>query len=514
MVVETNAMVRAVFAVLLSATVWGLGGTSRSESCPRATDDAVFVSPAERREGHTVASFYKVFRNTKAVRKAMLAATALGVFEVEVNGARVGNDFLKPGFTGCGRCRHVYTYDVTDLLKREADAENCILAQVAPTWWCDQINTPAKPTPWQLGKEVAFRCELKLEYGDGSHETVRTGPDWLAAYSARTQTAGLYEGEVYDSRESIDWLKPAKVNTEFRGELRPATAKIALREDLALEPKAIYVTCGAEGATADAYGRAKIVRRYRDGEKIALNPGEQLVVDFGQNCSAVPSFQFDGRPGTQLEIRHAEMLNESNGEKCRGNDGPAGTPYLASLRSAYAGIRYTFAGGGDTYRPSFTFFGYRYLGVTTTAPVTFQRIRSVPVSSITKEMERGAITTGDAHVNRLIENIRWGLRSNYISIPTDCPQRDERLGWTADTQVFMNSAAYLADTCEFLRKYLADLRDGQYDDGLYTCFVPNVRHVFPHWASCGWTDAGVLIPYRLWKWYGRTEILDECWDSM
>ena len=476
---------------------------------------AKFISPAEKREGRTVASFLRsLAANPKTVRKATLSATSLGVFEVEVNGTKVGSDFLKPGFTSCERCRHVYTYDVTGLMKTAKGAENSILAQVAPTWWCDQINTAKKPTPWQLGKEVAFRCGLHLEYEDGTSAFFGSDMDWLASYSARTQTAGLYEGEVYDSRESIDWLKPAKVNTEFRGELRPATAKIALREDLTLVPKAIYVTSGAEGATADAYGRAKVVRRYRDGERIALAPGEQLVVDFGQNCSAVPSFQFSGRAGTQLEIRHAEMLNESNGEKSRGNDGPAGTPYLASLRSAYAGIRYTFAGGGDTYRPSFTFFGYRYLGVTTTAPVTFQRIRSVPVSSIAKGMERGTITTGDARVNRLIENIRWGMRSNYLSIPTDCPQRDERLGWTSDTQVFMNSAAYLADTWEFLRKYLADLRDGQYDDGLYTCFVPNVRHVFPHWASCGWTDAGILIPYRLWKWYGRTEILDECWDSM
>ena len=476
--------------------------------------EAQFISPAEKREGHTVASFYKTLANAKEIRSAMLSATALGVFEVEVNGKKVGNDFLKPGFTECGKCRHVFTYDVTHLMKTAKGAQNEFLAQVAPTWWCDRINRAKTPTPWQLGKEVAFRGELAVEYADGSHESFGTGTDWLAAYSGWTQTAGLYEGEVVDRRESIDHLKPAKVNDEFHGELRPATAKIRLREDLTLVPKDIYVTCGAEGTTSNAYGRAKVVRRYRDGDEISLDKGEMLVLDFGQNCSAVPMLQLSGRAGTTLELRHAEMLNEANGEKSRGNDGPAGTPYLASLRSAYAGVKYTLAGGGDTYRPSFTFFGYRYIGVTTTAPVRFQRIRSIPVSSVTKEMERGTIMTGNARVNRLIENVRWGMRSNFISIPTDCPQRDERLGWTADTQVFMNTAAYFADTWDFLRKYLGDLRDGQTTNGLYRCFAPNVRHVFPPWASCGWTDAGVIIPYRLWKWYGKREVIDENWEAM
>ena len=117
-------------------------------------------------------------------------------------------------------------------------------------------------------------------------------------------------------------------------------------------------------------------------------------------------------------------------------------------------------------------------------------------------------------MNRLIANIRWGLLSNYLSSPTDCPQRDERMGWTADTQVFMNSAAYFADTSEFLGKYLADLRDAQRASGCYMCFVPNVRHTFPPWASAGWTDAGVIIPYRLWKWYGDRRFIDASWESM
>ena len=282
-------------------------------------------------------------------------------------------------------------------------------------------------------------------------------------------------------------MKPVRRNTEFSGELRPAAAKIALREDLVLKPREMYVTCGAEGAADASFGRAKVVRRYTDGDEVKLGPGEMLVVDFAQNCSAVPSFEVTGEAGTELEIRASEMLNESNGEKSRGNDGPAGTPYLASLRSAYAGIRYTLKDGAQSYRPRFTYFGYRYLGVTATKPVTFRHWRSTPVSSVTQEMEAGRIVTGNGRVNRLIENIRWGLLSNYLSSPTDCPQRDERMGWTADTQVFMNSATYLADTKEFLRKYLADLRDAQRASGCYMCFVPNGSGTA---TAASWTKHG------------------------
>ena len=478
----------------------------------RAAD---FISPADTPPQKTSgAVFEKAEVNAGEVVRAVWKVTGQGVFEAYVNGRRVGDDFLKPGFTESAKCRHVYSYDVTDLVKGAKGATNVLSATVAAGWWCDMMMTPAKETPWQLGKKLAFRGELELEYADGKRETRGTGPTWRAAYTGPVVAAGIYEGEAYDARRKAEGLKPVEVNGEFKGELRPAAAKIVLRRDLTLKPVSMYVTKGAEGADANAFGKAKVVRRSAACGQIRLEPGELLVVDFGQNASAVPSFQVLGASGTTVTVRHAEMLNEANGEKSRGNDGPAGTPYLASLRSAKASLSYTLGDGANGFMPRHTFFGYRYLAVTTTAPVTFLSFASVPVSSVTQEMERGTIKTGNARVNRLIENVRWGVLSNYLSIPTDCPQRDERLGWTADTQVFMNSAAYLLDSYDFLAKYLADLRDAQRPDGLYPCFAPNVRHVFRPWASCGWTDAGVLMPYRLWKWYGRLEIVETSWTSM
>ena len=482
-----------------------------------AASAATFVSPQDKSPANGAAAvFERRFGNDGAVRRATWAVTAQGVFEAFANGRRVGNDFLKPGVTECGRCRHEYSYDVTGMLDRRAGATNVLSATVTPGWWCDQMMRPspdAKPA-WQLGREIAFRGELRLELEDGSFQTVGTDEKWLAAYTGPVVSAGIYEGEVYDARRTAEGLKGVRLNTEFSGEIRPAAAKVTLREDLVMKPREACVVKGAEGAAEDAFGVAKVVRRSKGDEKVRLEPGEMLVVDFGQNCSAVPSFDVEGEAGAELEIRTSEMLNESNGEKSRGNDGPAGTPYLASLRDAYAGIRYTLKDGPQSYMPRYTYFGYRYLGVTTTRPVVFSRWRSTPVSSVTRTMMRGTLVTGNERVNRLVSNIVWGMLSNYLSSPTDCPQRDERLGWTADTQVFMDSAAYLADTREFLGKFLADLRDAQCVNGCYKCFVPNVRHVFAPWGSAGWTDAGVIIPYRLWKWYGERRFVDESWDSM
>ena len=478
---------------------------------------AMFISPQEKSPADGAAAvFERHFVNGRAVRRATWDVTAQGVFEAFANGRRVGDDFLKPGVTECSKCRHIYSYDVTNSLDCRLGATNVLSATVTPGWWCDQMMRlpPGKKAEWQLGKEIAFRGELRLEFDDGSVQTVGTDESWLAAYTGPVVSAGIYEGEVYDARRKVEGLKPVRRNTEFGGELRPAAAKVTLREDLVLNPRDTYVVKGAEGAFKDAFGVAKVVRSCKNGENVRLEPGEMLVIDFGQNCSAVPSFDVTGEAGTELEIRTSEMLNESHGEKSRGNDGPAGTPYLASLRAAYAGIRYTLKDGAQSYQSRYTYFGYRYLGVTTTRPVVFANWRSTPVSSITREMERGRIVTGNSKVNKLIENIRWGMLSNYLSSPTDCPQRDERLGWTADTQVFMNSAAYLADTREFLGKFLVDLRDAQCVNGCYKCFVPNVRHVFAPWASAGWTDAGVIIPYRLWKWYGERRFINESWESM
>ena len=473
---------------------------SPAKECPRACDTAAFV---------------KAFVNSGEVASASWRVTGLGVFEAYVNGRAASEDMLKPGYTEPGRCKHAYTCDVTALLDRRPGATNVLSALVTSGWWRGGVL--------RYGKESAFRGELSIAYADGSREVVGTDTSWRAAKAGPVRRAGIYYGEDFDAREDVSWMRhggtdwpSATINREFSGEIRDlAGPPIRLRRDLEMRPVSISVLRGAVGVSRTTHGMAVVLRRMEPGAAVRLEPGETLVADFGQNAAAVPGFSVEGAAGTRLAVRTAEMLNEGVGEKGRGNDGPAGTLYRANLRGIRAGVDYFLRDGAQAYETRFSYFGYRYLSFTCDRPVVLTDIRSTPMSSISAEMECGTIETGNEAVNRLVSNVRWGMLSNYLSIPTDCPQRDERLGWTADTQVFMETALYLADVKDFLRKYLADMRDAQREDGCYRVFAPTCRHKqLDVGASAGWADAGILIPYRLWKRSGDLEVVRESWRSM
>ena len=512
--------------------------------CESAAAD--WISAAEPRGSFGATSFVRAFGNGKAVRRAEWKVSGLGVFQAFVNGREVGG-FLKPGFTHVKKCRHVYTCDVTDSLRRGAGETNVLSATVSSGWWRDMVverpraDSDLLPFEDELGVDVttlggvsvdnagnyvargadnAFWGELVLTYEDGATETVATDPLWRSARAGALSDASIYDGEDYDARVDESWRETgrvdwpqAKKDTQFKGEMRPAAAEVTLREDLAFVPREMYVVRGATGAGPDAYGVARIVRFCTDGESVVLNPGEELVVDFGQNAAAVCAFELAGAAGTVMTVRHAEMLNEGGGLKSRGNDGPEGTLYLANLRGARAAVVYTLKDGEQSYRPSYSFFGYRYIGVTATDRLTVRRVRSVPVTSVTKAMETGTIETGSADVNRLISNVRWGMYSNYLSIPTDCPQRNERLGWTGDTQVFIGAALFNADVRGFFSKWMADMRDSQLDDGAFLEVVP-VGVYGREGGVSAWSDAGVIVPYRLWRRYGDSAVIRENWAAM
>ena len=250
-------------------------------------------------------------------------------------------------------------------------------------------------------------------------------------------------------------------------------------------------------------------------------PGEHLVIDFGQNCAAVPSFKFSANAGTRLTCLPAELLNDGNGAKSRGMDGPEGSIHRRNLRIHDKSIRldYTFnilKKWTRHFTPQSTFFGYRYLDITATDQVTIQEIQSIPVSSITPEMGTGSITTGNDLVNKLISNTIWGMRSNYLSVPTDCPQRNERLGWTADTQVFCETGTFFAKTDRFFHKWLRDLRDSQNEEGGYPSVAPPGQYGSgrDEYMRFGWSDAGIIVPWTVWKQFGDTSIIEESWESM
>ena len=470
--------------------------------------------------------FVSTLKNEKKVVSAKWMTSGLGVYELHVNGVTVGKEILKPGFTHYEKTKRSFTYDITDMLDTKEGAENVLSAQVTPGWWADKIITPGGHDG-MIGRKCAFRGVLEVIYSDGTRKLYGTDTtNWKAGIAGPVKHAAIFDGEDYDARELPGYDTPEKlstpeVNDEFKGEILPTCgAEIYLREDLTLTPVKTYTWDTVEGANADEYGKVVVKKEYKAGEKIVLEPGENLVVDFGQNCAAVPSFVFNAEEGTTLTCVVSELLNDGNGAKNRGMDGPEGSVHRLNLRIPDTGMRmtYTFASSDKPveYHPTCTFFGYRLISVTTTAKVTINSIKSIPVTSISKEMETGTITTGNDLVNKLISNTVWGQRSNYLSVPTDCPQRNERLGWTADTQVFSETGTFFANTRDFFHKWMRDMRDTQSPTGAFPGVAPQAQYgAMPgDMMRLGWSDAGVIVPWVVWKQFDDEDIVAENWAAM
>ena len=469
--------------------------------------------------------FVRELVNEGDVVSARWMTTGLGIYEIYVNGSRVGNDALKPGYTHVKKTRRSFTYDVTPFFRKGKGERNFLSAEVSSGWWRDKIVNYA-------GRKSAFRAVLEVTYAHGLVKVYGTSPaEWKAGVCGPIMHAGVFDGEEYDARVAAPFFgrtsfANAVRSDEFSGEILPSDGgEVCLRMDKVLAPVEAYVWKGADGADFEkkVFGKVHKLRDVAfDGKNVVkLAKGETLVVDFGQNCAGVPSFEFRAAEGAELTCLPAEMLNDANGERSRGNDGPAGSIYRENLRIPDVGmrIRYTFgkrANDGDgftSYQPRFSFFGYRYISVTATDEVEIRDIKSIPLSSITKEMELGFLVTGVESVNKLIRNVYWGQLSNYLSVPTDCPQRNERLGWSADTQVFCEAGTFNADTRAFFRKWTRDLRDSRCENGGYSSVAPYAL-LGNGSFNFGWADAGIIVPYQIWKQFGDRSIVDENFDAM
>ena len=462
----------------------------------------------------------KSFSLNKDIKSAKLYTTALGVYDVYVNGSRVGHtvadgtvvyDELKPGWTDY-RSRVFYSsHDVTALLQQ---GDNVLGTVLTPGWWSGFISRGI------YGKnEPAFMAKLVITYHDNTEETIVSDDTWLSSLDGPLRRSGIYLGEVYDARLRRDWTAPGydcsrwkKVEfaASYKGKVEaqrgPAVRELA---DERRAPVSLTVYQGSKPVGCD-YGMVNVVSFSDSMTVTTLKAGQTLIVDFGQNFAGVVDFKIKGRRGTRMKMRFAEMLNDT-GEKNRANDGPGGSLYLENLRSAYAGLQYTFSGDeqGESYRPLTTFYGYRYCSITATADITLEHIEGVPLSSSYEDT--GIVIAEDDMTNQLFSNIVWGQRSNLLSVPTDCPQRDERMGWTADTQVFSTTAMFNANVAGFYRKWLTDLRDGQRDDGAY----PDIAPVC--WTPTGngaWADAGIIVPWNVYLMTGDKSAISEGYDSM
>lgn len=469
-----------------------------------------------------IPGYRKSFKLSKEVKSAKLYTCGLGVYESYINGQRVGRKLaddtisyqeLKPGFTEESKRQYYSSFDVTRMLI--AGSENVLSAIVTDGWWSGLVGG-------RYGKNNAYLAKMIITYTDGNQDVITTGTDWKTEPVSALIKADIFNGEFFDARVKNDWMLPGYddsewsnvvVNNEFNGTIQAWKGSyITVRDDLERKVQSVTVYDGAEGENGDQYGKIHVVRTAENGS-FTLNPGETALIDFGQNASGWEFFTVEGKAGTVLTVEHGEIINDRNGEKSRGNDGPGGSIYNANYRSAAAITKYILNGEGkESYHPSFTFYGFRYIEITTTETVTFHAVSAQTVTSV--EQDTGSMETGNEKIDQLFSNIRWGQYSNYLSVPTDCPQRDERQGWTADTQVFAETGCYLGFSKSFLEKSLQDMRDSQRADGSYPGTAPTGKYNGAKWNGVGWADAGIIVPYILYVHYGYLDAVEKCWTSM
>ncbi|MDR2746224.1 MAG: glycoside hydrolase family 78 protein [Treponema sp.] len=448
---------------------------------------AVFISGEGEDAGDSSAAtlFRKEFTVGKELKSARLYASAKGIYEAFCNGRRVGDEVLSPGFTEYRSRLLFQTYDVSGHI---VTGSNALGFLAGPGWYKgDLASWLGKRNLY--GSRTAVIAQLRLEYADGSVEIIPTGEDWTCA-PAPLRFSELYHGEIYDARlEEPGWdrggfssaaWKPVFVESGDTGILKPRDG-LPVKEQEFLKPVKFFVT-----------------------------PRGERVIDFGQNISGWVRFKARGRAGDRVKIRHAEILDSS------------GNFYTENLRKARQTVEYILRGDGvESYHPHCSFQGFRYIAVDE-YPGEID-IGNFEAAAIYSDMRgAGEFSCSNPLVNQFISNVRWSLKDNFVDIPSDCPQRDERLGWTGDANIFSRAAAFLMETAPFFRKWLRDMAASQLPDGRIPHVVPDVlndigerdANIKNNAGACAWADAVAGIPWTLYMYFNDTAILEELYPAM
>ena len=471
--------------------VWGEGAAEPSAWSEETTVEAGLLEPADwsaelvrpalpaSAGEEPVALLRRQFVLDRPVVRARLYATAQGVYEAELNGSVVGDHVLAPGWTSYTHRLRYQTHDVTALVSEGA---NAIGVQLADGWYAGFLGFTGKKAVY--GDRTGAFVQLEVDHPDGSRTVVTTDGAWRSAPSPLTR-AGLYNGETFDARREVaGWSTAAFDDTGWT----------------AVEIGALDVTT-LVAPTGPPVRRTQIL----PVRSISTSPSGRTLVDFGQNLVGRIRFSLpDGPAGTEITVRHAEVLEH----------GELGT---RPLRGADATDVVVLDGRGPrTWEPRFTFHGFRYAEVDGwPGELAPEALEAVVVH--TDLRRTGTFSCSDPDVERLHENVVWGMRGNFLDVPTDCPQRDERLGWTGDLQVFAPTASFLYDTAGMLRSWLTDLAVEQLTDhdGIVPMYVPFVELLpFPQQAEVGWGDAAVVVPWVLYQRTGDAGVLADQWESM
>jgi alpha-L-rhamnosidase len=439
----------------------------------------------------SVKEMRKDFDAGSRIMSARMYATALGTYELFLNGKPVSDARMAPGWTDY-RERVLYqTYDVTELVK---SGSNVLSALLAPGWYSTSLEWLQQPNNYG-DTPPALRAQLRLERADGSVEWVVTDASW------KSRPSYILSSELYDG-ETQDLSRPKPVHRDraaMNGAQTDNGPENAMNGAQTFEPVQIIQPKEAR-IYAQEFEAIRVERSMPALKRTEPKPGV-AIYDFGQNLAGVEKLEVTGPAGADVQVRAGEILN------------PDGTLYTENLRTAKVTDNFLLSGGGrEELVPQFTFHGFRYIEVSglKTAPKV-EDVKALVLHTafpFTAELK-----TGNEMVNKLWSNILWGQRSNFVGVPTDCPQRDERLGWSADAQVFWRAASYNGALAPFTRKFSADLRGTQVGTPYYGIYAPGTAK--PHMGTgAAWSDAGVIIPWTSWIQTGDTMVIDENWQAM
>ncbi|WP_256758525.1 family 78 glycoside hydrolase catalytic domain [Cohnella sp. WQ 127256] len=407
------------------------------------------------------------FQIDKPVANARLYISALGIYQSHMNGKPIGSDVFAPGWTDYRKRIPYQTYDVASLLQ---EGSNRLEAVVGSGWYAGHLGICG---PYHYGTKVAVRAQLHIEYEDGTSEIIRSDEDWLSARSP-VVSADIYMGETYDARlktlNPSDWQQ-VQILEETIGGHMTAQQGPAIKPVRELVPKSIL----------------------RIDES-------RYIVDMGQNMVGWLRLKFSGTSGQRITIRYAERLDQD------------GRVYRTNLRTAKQTDTYIFGGiAEEQYEPHFTYHGFQYVEIEGySGELTLDQVIGIVVHSSAEETSE--VHTSHALINRLLENIKWSQRGNFFGIPLDCPQRDERLGWTGDAHAFARTATYNMNCASFYTKWMTDIRDAQGEDGAFPDVAPFVEHFGR--GHVFFADGGVILPWTLYRVYGDRRFIEHNYEAM
>lgn len=496
---------------LLKPGDWSADYISHRDTTPvHKSTKELFLPPARQ--------YRKEFTAPKQVRRATIYATALGIYELYLNGQRVGDAHFAPGWTDYHQRAYYWTYDVTPQVKRGG---NALGAWLADGWYSGYIGFGLLTGigtehigRYTYGKTPALIAQLEIEYSDGSRETVVTDKSWKVMGEGPIREGDFLMGEFYDARkETPGWTKVGFDDARWESAILASENGSTMATFYEFQNPASGRDVKVQGRPIDlGFKRPPVleafpglpVRATEEIKPIAITSPSNGVYIFnlGQNFAGVVRLKVKGPAGTTIQLRHGEMLH------------PDGRLMTENLRKARAIDHYVLRGDpkGEVFQPRFTFHGFQYVEVTGfPGKPGLDAITGIVLHSDTPMTSD--FTCSDPVINRLFKNVVWTQRANFLDLPTDCPQRDERFGWTGDAQVYVRTATYNADCAAFYTKWLRELMESQRPSGTFPGYAP---YPFQHGWDFGtaWCDAGVICPWTVWQAYGDTRIIERCWPYM